>query len=87
MIEQCEQHSRRSHTKRDTISQRVKFHSQFAADTKGTSHFPVKEIEEGSQKNKKKSNLITMIECRIRGDTSTNEIATGDDIGYMLFHL
>ena len=38
-------------------------------------------------KNKKKSNLITMIECRIRGDTSTNEIATGDDIGYMLFHL
>lgn len=87
MVEQREEHRRRSHTKGDTISQRIKFNTQLAAYAKSTSRHAIEEIEESTQQDKQESKLIAVVESRIGCNTSTNQIATSNDIWYMLFHL
>lgn len=87
MVEQREEHRRRSHTKGDTISQRIKFNTQLAAYAKSASRHAIEEIKESTQQDKQESKLIAVVESRIGCNTPTNQIATSNDIWYMLFHL
>ena len=87
MVEQGEQHGRRGHTKRHAVGQRIEFQTQFATHAQRTCRHAIKEIEEGTQQDKKKCNLISVMKRTERGDASTYQIAASNNIRNMFFHF
>ena len=52
-----------------------------------TSHHAVKEIEDSPDDDEEQSHAAITLEGVISGNAARDEVAAGDGIGYMLFHL
>ena len=75
MIEQRKQHGRRSQSKRNHISKRIKLHTKPAGLTHGTSRHAIKEIKKGTAQNKQESKDMPMVKSTISSNAAANQIA------------